>query len=68
LVKVGARDFLQPYAASLRLPVLAVTDGLAVLAIAMQAAQRLEVWIRASRMLAEAKSAIGPPPPSSIVN
>ncbi|HZZ87889.1 MAG TPA: DUF1453 domain-containing protein [Caulobacteraceae bacterium] len=68
LVRVGARDFLQAQAAALHLPVLAVTDGLIVLAIAMLATQRLEVWLRASRMLAEAQGAVGPPPPSTLVS
>ena len=47
---------------------MAITDGLLLLAVAMLTTQRLEVWQRASRMLAEAKGASGPPPPQSIVS
>jgi len=38
------------------------------LAVAMLSVQRLEVWMRASKMLAEAKSGGYPPPPSSLVS
>jgi hypothetical protein len=51
----------------LDVPVIAIGDALAVLAVSMLAVQRLEVWRRASQMLAEARGAIGPPPPSSLV-
>jgi hypothetical protein len=68
LLRAAGRDWLSANAASLHLPVLAITDGLIVLAVAMLATQRLEVWIRASRMLAEATGAVGPPPPSSLVS
>jgi len=56
-VRYGARDFLAANAASLHLPVIAALDAFFVLAIAMLSVQRLELWIRASKMLAEAKAA-----------
>ncbi|HTX50356.1 MAG TPA: DUF1453 domain-containing protein [Caulobacteraceae bacterium] len=67
-VRYGARDFLAANASSLHLPVVAALDALLVLAIAMLSVQRLEVWLRASRMLAEAKGATGPTrPPNDLV-
>jgi hypothetical protein len=66
LLRVGARNLLASNATTLHLPVMAITDGFVVLAIAMLTTQRLEVWIRASRMLAEARGAIGPPPSSLV--
>jgi uncharacterized membrane protein len=68
LVRYAGRDFLASNAASLHLPVIAITDGFLVLAVAMLSVQRLELWMRASRMLAQAKASIGPPPPSSLVS
>jgi hypothetical protein len=56
-VRYFARDFLAANARSLHLPVVAALDALFVLAIAMLATQRLELWLRASKMLAEAKAA-----------
>ena len=68
-VKYGARDLMAGNAELLHLPIVAVSDGFLVLAIAMLSAQRVEVWRRASRMLAEAQAAApGPPPPQSIVS
>ena len=69
VVRYAARDLLAGNAALLHLPIVAITDGFLVLAIAMLTAGRLEVWQRASRMLADAKGAgPGPPPPQSIVS
>lgn len=69
LVRIGARDLLAGNAAFLHLPIVAITDGFLLLAIAMLTTQRLEVWQRASHMLAEAKAAApGPPPSQSIVS
>ncbi len=68
VVRFAARDLLAGNAALLHLPIVAITDGFLLLAIAMLTTQRLEVWQRASRMLAEAKGASGPPPPQSIVS
>ena len=67
-VRIAGRDLLAGNAALLHLPLVAVTDGFLLLAIAMLSVQRLEVWQRASRMLAQAKAAPGPPPPQSIVS
>jgi hypothetical protein len=66
--RVVARDFFATHANTLHLPILAVTDGFFVLAVAMISVQRLEVWMRASKMLAEAKSGAYPPPPSTLVS
>ena len=69
VVRYAARDLLAGNAGLLHLPIVAITDGFLLLAIAMLTTQRLEIWQRASRMLAEAKGAApGPPPPQSIVS
>ena len=68
VVRYAARDFLSGSAAEMHVPLVAITDGFLLLAIAMLTTQRLEIWQRASRMLAEAKAAGGPPPPQSIVS
>jgi hypothetical protein len=69
VVRYAARDVLAGNAKLLHLPIVAITDGFLLLAIGMLTTQRLEVWQRASRMLAEAKGAApGPPPPQSIVS
>lgn len=68
VVRFAARDLLAGNARLLHLPIVAITDGFLLLAIAMLSTQRLEIWQRASRMLAEAKGASGPPPPQSIVS
>lgn len=69
VVRFAARDLLAGNARLLHLPIVAITDGFLLLAIAMLATQRLEIWQRASRMLAEAQGAgPGPPPPQSIVS
>jgi hypothetical protein len=67
-VRIVGRNFLATHANTLHLPIFAVTDGFFVLAVAMLSVQRLEVWMRASKMLAEAKAAGHPPPPSSLVS
>jgi hypothetical protein len=68
LLRYGAAGYLRAHPDLLDVPVVAVADALAVLAVTMLGVQRLEVWRRASRMLAEARGAIGPPPPSSLVS
>ena len=68
LLRVGARDFLATHPDLLDVPVVAIGDALLVMVVATLAAQRLEVWRRASQMLAEARGAVGPPPPSSLVS
>jgi hypothetical protein len=68
LLRYGAAGFLRTHPDVLDVPVIAIGESLLVLAVAMLAVQRLEVWRRASQMLAEARNAIGPPPPSSLVS
>jgi hypothetical protein len=68
VVRYAARDLLAGNAALLHLPIVAITDGFIVLAVAMMSVQRLEVWQRATRMLAEAKGSLGPPPPPNLVS
>jgi hypothetical protein len=58
VLRYGARDLLAGQAASLHLPIVAISDAFVVLAIVMLSAQRLEIWRRATQMLADAK---GPP-------
>jgi hypothetical protein len=67
LLRFGAGSFLRAHPEVLDVPVIAIGDALAVLAVSMLAVQRLEVWRRASQMLAEARGGIGAPPPSSLV-
>jgi len=68
LLRYGAGGFLRTHPDVLDVPVIAVSEALVVMVVATLAVQRLEVWRRASRMLAEARGAIGPPPPSSLVS
>ncbi|MGH6958409.1 MAG: hypothetical protein ACREEW_17225 [Caulobacteraceae bacterium] len=68
VVRYAARDLMASEAGLVGLPVAAVGDAFLLLAVAMLSTQRLEVWLRASRMLAEAKAAPGPPPPQSLVS
>src|SRR5579871_1876122 len=56
-VRYFARGLLASNAGTLHLSVAAVLDALFVLAIAMLSVQRLELWLRASRMLAGARTA-----------
>ena len=69
-VRFGARGLLAANAGALHIPVAAALDAFFALAIAMLSVQRLEVWLRASKMLAEAKAsapASGPPSTPPIV-
>ena len=70
VVRYAARDLLAGNAAAARTSrSWRSPTASCVLAIGMLTTQRLEVWQRASRMLAEAKGAApGPPPPQSIVS
>ncbi|HUZ13594.1 MAG TPA: hypothetical protein VMU93_12165 [Caulobacteraceae bacterium] len=43
-------------------PVIAATDALLVMAVAMLSTQRLELWLRARKLLAEAQSGAQAPP------
>ena len=73
-LRFGLRGFLAADSGILGgIPVIAVGDALVVLAVGMLSVQRLEMWIRASRMLAEAQggSLGGPdakPPSNQIVS
>jgi hypothetical protein len=55
-LRFGLRDLLATYPQLVGVPVLAAGDALIALTIAMLGATRLEMWIRARRMLEEAKS------------
>jgi hypothetical protein len=56
-LRVFARSLLTgAQAADLHLPIIAAGDALLAMAVALLAAQRLEIWLRASRMLAEARA------------
>jgi hypothetical protein len=68
LLRFGARDFIATHPDFLHLPVIAIGEALLVMVVATLTAQRLEIWRRASQMLAEAKGALGPPPPTSLVS
>jgi hypothetical protein len=68
VLRYAARDLLAGQAGALHLPVVAIGDAFIVLAVAMLSVQRLEVWMRASRMLAEARAAAAPPPAPKIVS
>jgi len=67
VLRYAARDFLASDAGGLHLPIVAIGDAFIVLAVAMLSVQRLELWMRASKMLAEAKAGAGPPSPPKIV-
>jgi len=57
LVRFGMRDLVTQNAAQLHLPVVAAIDSIVVLGIGMMSVQRLEMWLRARAMLAEAIAA-----------
>ena len=56
-VRFGARGLLAANANTLHIPVAAALDAFFALAIAMLSVQRLELWLRATKMLTEAKAA-----------
>ena len=62
VLRYAASAYLADNAAVVGLPIMTVGDAFIVLAVAMLSTQRLEVWQRASRMLAEAKAGSEPPP------
>jgi hypothetical protein len=68
LLRFGARGFLATHPDVLKVPVIAIGEALLVMVVATLSMQRLEIWRRASEMLAEARAAVGPPPPSSLVS
>jgi hypothetical protein len=67
-VRYGARDLLASNAGLLHIPAAAALDAFFALAIAMLSVQRLELWTRASRMLAEAEAAKQGGAPPKIVS
>lgn len=64
-IRYGARDLLAQNAGALHIPVAAALDAFFALAIAMLSVQRLELWLRATKMLAEARAAKPSPEPPS---
>jgi hypothetical protein len=60
-LRIVLRGVLTENAAVLGVPVVAAGEALLVLAVAMLSTARLELWLRARRMLAEAQGASGPP-------
>ena len=56
-VRIGLRSYLTLEASKLHLDVALVTDSFLMLAVGLVAVQRLEVWIRARRLLKEARAA-----------
>ena len=57
LARQGLRYLLAGNTSALGVPALVISDGLLILAVAMLSVQRLEMWQRASRLLAEARAA-----------
>jgi hypothetical protein len=55
-LRYGLRDLLATYPQLVGVPVLAAGDALIALTVGMLGATRLEIWIRATRMLQEAKT------------
>jgi hypothetical protein len=56
-VRYGLRLYASENAASLHMPVNAIADAALVITVGLVCAQRLEIFIRASRLLAEARAA-----------
>jgi hypothetical protein len=56
-VRLGLRGMLMQNAATLPFSVIAMTDALLALVVAMMVVQGLEMWLRARRLLAEARAA-----------
>jgi membrane protein CcdC involved in cytochrome C biogenesis len=56
-LRIALRALLTAEASSLHLDVAVVTDAFLVFAIGLVAAQRLEIWVRARRLLSEARAA-----------
>jgi hypothetical protein len=56
-VRIGLRAFLTAEASAWHLNVALITDAFLVFAIGLIAAQRLEIWIRARGLLADARAA-----------
>jgi hypothetical protein len=56
-LRLGLRGMLAQNAATLRISAIEATDGLLVFVVAMMVVQGLEMWLRARRLLAEARAA-----------
>ena len=67
VARVGLRSALSQNVLGLGLSPLVLADALLVLAVVMLTVQRLEIWLRASRMLAEARAGGAAADPPSIV-
>ena len=57
VARMGLRSLLQGNAGFLHVPTAVIADGLVLLAVGMLATQRLEVWLRARKLLAQAQAA-----------
>jgi hypothetical protein len=55
--RIGLRYLLTAEASALHLNAALITDAFLVFAVGLVAVQRLEIWIRARRLLAEARAA-----------
>jgi hypothetical protein len=66
LLRFGARDWLASHPDFLHVPIVAVGEALLVMVVATLTAQRLEIWRRASQMLAAAGRPLEPPPSNFI--
>ncbi len=55
-LRAGLRMYATAHAGELHTSVAEITDAFLVLAVGLVCAQRLEIWLRASRMLAEARA------------
>jgi membrane protein CcdC involved in cytochrome C biogenesis len=56
LVRIALRAYLATKASSLHLDVALLTDAFLVFAIGLVATQRLEIWVRARRLIAAARA------------
>ena len=56
VARYALRDFAQGHAAWMRLRPAEITEVFLLFAVGLVCAQRLEMWLRASRMLGEARS------------
>lgn len=61
IARLGLRDYLARTDLGIGVPPTVLGDAFLILAVAMLSVQRLEIWIRATRMLNEARGASVPP-------
>ena len=62
LARFGLSLFLGDGASLIGVPAIALADGLVLLAVAMLTTQRIEIWIRATKLLEEARARKAAPP------